>query len=393
MHSRPSALRCLGTRWILGLFVGSIVGLIVGSTEGCAKREGPLPLGASVEDCASCHTEQAQAFAGSAHARSDRSPVLEAMLPHVREAWGGAAADRCTRCHAPEHARLLGDRDAEVHVTCISCHAAVGNRGARDGLLLVDPSAPLGGPFEDAVPTPAHASRQAPLLASATLCGTCHELTGPALFIEETLTEHQQASAEEGDPRCISCHMPRLDDGAIALDTHTSRPRRSHAFVGLDPPWGASEEAQRQAANDATILLRNALSLSLVETDTGLELSVTNVGARHSVPTGVAFLRDVWVDVEIDDDTGTRQLSRVIELGDQPRRAGEAVALITDADEVEHRRLPFGQSRVVTLEVDGAATVRAHLRARAFREDTLTSLGLAHRFAEVPLLEVATAEH
>ena len=366
------------------------VALVSLAVSACARAGDPLPLGARREDCASCHVEQAEDFERSAHARSDRSPVLEALLPRAREAWGEAAADRCQRCHAPAHAALLGDVDAERSVTCVTCHAAVGNRGERDGLLLVDPSAPLAGPFGDTEATPAHASRTTDLLASSSLCGTCHEVTGPSVFVEETLSEHRVASSVPEDPSCASCHLPRRDEGPIALGAPASRARTDHGFVGLDPPWGAPEAERARAEADATVLLQNALSLDATRDGAVLVVRVTNVGARHAVPTGVAFFRDVWVDVLVRArDGSTRTAPRVISLGDQPLRGGEPVALVTDADAVERHRLDYGESRGARLEVPEDAAIEVILRARAFREEVLVALDLTARADEVPTLEVA----
>lgn len=64
------------------------------------------------------------------------------------------------------------------------------------------------------------------LLRSASLCGTCHEVTGPGVFQEPTTTEFRAASQD--DAACASCHfeghafrgLPRL---AEALRLEVSR--------------------------------------------------------------------------------------------------------------------------------------------------------------------------
>lgn len=360
-----------------------------GLSAGCAASGDPLPLGASRGDCASCHAEQAEAFERSPHAHSDTSPVLAAMLPHVRDAWGAAAADRCVRCHNPSHAQLLGDTSAETSVTCVSCHAAVGNRGTRDGRLVVDPSIPIAGPFADAEPSPAHATRRSELLASPTLCGSCHEVSGPGFFVETTFDEHVAASPDPADPSCVGCHMPSLEPAPIALDASRARPRRSHLFVGLDPPWGASEAERDRATLASTELLRAALSLR-VEREAGrAAIGLSNVGASHDVPTGATLFRDVWVDVEIATERGVEEHRRVIVLGDRPMRGDEAVALATDADRVEPHRLARGEERVATLDAPSGARVTARLRARAVREEVIAALALEAHAEAIPILEVA----
>jgi hypothetical protein len=377
------------------LFVGLSLACL--AAAGCARADHALPLGGRAQDCALCHAEQADAFATSAHARSDRSPVVAALRERVRDAWGAQAAASCERCHAPGHAPapLPGEgAEAERSVTCVSCHAAVGNRGERDGLLLVDTSAPLGGPFDDAEPSVAHASRRAELVSSPSLCGTCHEVTGPRLFVEETLTEHRAAAPAPGDPSCATCHMPRLDEGPVAAGATRARARRDHGFVGLDPPWGADPETARRASDASARLVADALALDVAAHDGLVVVRVTNVGARHAVPTGVAFLRDVWVDVELEDGQGgLRIMERVIELGDRPMHAGTLVSLPTEADRIERRRLDYLESREAPVEAGpDVVRVRAVLRARAFREDALEALGLSSRAAEVPVLEAELAE-
>ncbi|MBL8917559.1 MAG: hypothetical protein JNJ54_01750 [Myxococcaceae bacterium] len=329
---------------------------------GCGGATG-LPHGADASSCGTCHASQHAAWSRSRHALSLGSPVFNALLPRVEAAWGRAAKDRCVSCHAPGHG---GDES----IGCVSCHGAIGNRGEANGALVVNLDAPLGS-MTRVVSNDAHAVRPRGLLGSASLCGTCHEVHGPGLFNEHTLTELR---ASPGADSCITCHEAK-----------------SHRFAGVDPAWDGTPAERAEADERARELWASALELELRTTSTGVEVTLTNPG-RHAVPTGVAMLRDVWVDLEV---RGARRLeaTRVIDLRARVLSGEQTVALVTDASRVEEAALLPGASRTFTWTpppgADGVLEVRAVVKARAFRDDVLHALGLEARVAEVTTLEVA----
>ena len=343
--------------------------------------------------CGSCHETQYEQWAKSRHGASATSPVFTALLPRVTAAWGDEARARCVACHAPRH----GGDDG---IGCVACHSAVGNTAERDGRLVVDLGAPVSGPFDDARATPAHGSRSYGLLESPVLCGTCHEVTGPGLFAEPTLTEHRASPAARAGVACASCHMPELDPGPIATLTDIARRRVEHTFVGLDPPWGAPPALAARSAEDSRRLVASALTLNARPPSGGETLAVTLSAALagHAIPTGATFLRRVWVDVEFVAPDGSpvtvAGAMGVIELGARATRAGVPVPLLTDADAVEKRALDPGETRTVHVARPGLPTARAsvHLRARAINEEVLRALGLEDRAGEVPVLDVASVE-
>jgi hypothetical protein len=346
----------------------------------CSHGESAVPFGSGASDCATCHAEHAEQFASAAHSRSSRSPVFEALLPRVEAMWGTAARARCVGCHSPQHG-------TDETVTCVSCHAAVGHRGASDARLVVDLDAPIVGPWDDA--DSPHATRTSGLLQSSELCSTCHEVSGPGLFVEHTGTEHLDAVRATAAPECAACHLSRLDDGPVAPGG-IDRERHDHRFVGLDPRWGGTDAERAQSREDSRALLDDALELRVSREGEAVVVELENVGASHAVPTGVAFLRDVWVDVELEHADGSIEVrERVIELGDLPMRGEVRVALPTDADHIEERRLyPFEVRRV---QLDVAATrATARLRFRALREDALVALELP--LDDVPAIEVVAVE-
>ena len=347
---------------------------------GCASSPGAgLPLGATSEDCASCHEEHAVEHRASPHARSDRSPLLAAMLPEVEARWGAFARDRCVGCHAPEHAPE--HTPGESAIGCVSCHAAAGNHAERDGELAIDLGAPLAGPFGDAAPTPAHGSRAYGFLASDSLCGTCHELTGPNLVREPTLTEFRASPQAQAGMTCIDCHAPPSAPRPLAPGER-DRPVRDHRFAGVDPPYGASPEEAARAAEDARALLASALSLEVEHAGEAIEIVVRNVGAAHGVPTGATFLRDLWVDVEVGEVVTAH---RILRIGDQPTHMGVPVALLTRADAVAVASLPpGGAARARVAQAHGVAI----LRARAVRHEVLDDLGVPELAREIPTHDV-----
>lgn len=335
----------------------------------CASAEPEMPGGTTAERCGACHVEQYAQWRSSAHARSATSPVFEALLPRVEASWGEGARAACESCHAPGH----GGDEA---IGCVSCHAAVGNTAEHSGRLIVDLSRPIAGPSGEAPAGAPHAVRSGDFLASESLCGTCHEVRGPGLFEEPTLTEWRESGLSAIGAGCASCHV---SEG-------------SHRFVGLDPPWDASEAEVAEAAERSRALLEEALALWIELGDGAAVITVENAGAGHAVPTGVSFLRDIWVDVRVvaaDGTSVTRE--RVIELGARAWSGDREVALVTSADRIEPRGLGLGEHRTVEIALPyGTARIEATLRARAIRADVLDALELGHRASEVPVLEVAT---
>jgi len=287
------------------------------------------------------------------------------MLPEVESAWGSLARDACESCHEPRHA------PGDDGIGCVSCHAATGNHAERDGELVVDLTRGIAGPTPSQ-PTSAHETRSSGFLTSPSLCGTCHELTGPNLVREPTLTEYRASPAAAAGVTCADCHLP-AGEGPVAS---------SHRFVGFDPPWGAAPEEARAAAARTRELLASALDLRVEPAPGGVMVTLANVGAGHAVPTGATFLRDIWVDLELA--TGARE--RVIVLGDQPMHADMPVALLTRADRVVAGTLAAGEERAVFVPAEGL--VEAYLRGRAVRDEVLAALGREDLAVQVPTHEI-----
>ncbi len=355
----------------------------------CSAREPGVRSDPRSDACATCHPTQFQAWKTSGHAASAGSPILAAMLPRVAQSWGEDARERCTSCHAPKH----GGDDA---IGCVSCHAAIGNTEERNGRLVVDLGAPIRGPFADPRQTAAHGSRYYDLLLSPVLCGTCHEVKGPAFLDEPTLTEHRGSPAARAGLTCASCHMPEIEVGLAADGMSLVRRRADHGFVGFDPPWGAPPDEALRREKRTRRLLASALALDVRAAAFGVDVRVATGIMGHAVPTGAAFLRRIWVDVDfVEADGKVTRIPSVIELGSRPTKNGAPVALMTDADAFERRvLLPDSEIAVHVERPAGlSAPVRATatLRAQAVRPEILDALLLGARASEVPTHVLAEA--
>jgi hypothetical protein len=256
----------------------------------------------SLEDrCASCHALEAEEHALSKHARAEESKLFLALRDR-------AGTEFCDSCHRK--------------ITCIDCHAAVGNEAVKNGLLIFDRDGPVRGP-SGAAPGAPHATERSEYLLSADLCGTCHEVAGPAGFSESPFTHWRSSPAAARNVTCRECHA-----------TH----RRG-------VPYG--EGVRLSFRGDA--------------------LAIDHSEGGHHFPDGASFLRDVALVAR-----GAGREER-IPLGAELFSNGTPVLLPTDADEVLLRAVPPGESRIA-FEKSWPGTFCFEV---GIRKDVAAGLGIA----------------
>jgi hypothetical protein len=219
-----------------------------------------------------------------------------------------AQTDFCDSCHRP--------------ITCVDCHTAVGNEAVRNGLMLWDEDGPVRGPSGIAPGAP-HATVRSEYLSSSDLCGTCHDVAGPAGFSESTYTHWSMSPAAQRNLTCSDCH-----------DTH----RRAVRYG----------EGVRLSLADGT-------------------LTIDHTEGGHHFPDGASFLRDVDVVV-----FGGGDELRRIPLAAELLRDEAPVVLPTDADQVMLRGVEAGATRIETEP--GAE--RACVEVRRIRPPLLDALQL-----------------
>jgi len=332
----------------LGVLASCTMLAILATSGGCAEHDAPPTRSyfqreqlLDPETCRSCHSDHYREWAGSMHAYASQDPVFLAMNRRGQEETQGALGGFCVGCHAPLALREgatsdgLNLEDLPKHlqgVGCYFCHNTDAVLGSHDNPLHSSGDVTLRGSIADPRPNAAHASDYSELfsssnVASASLCGSCHDVTVPSppgpveLKLERTFEQWQasifsppQAADDTAALSCNGCHMLPTTGVPIVDGLGQAAPLRSrhaHTFAGVDTALGAfpdtGDVALDQACNqqqkaDLQRLLDSTLRLEVCVTTrfTGgasLKVTLDNATAGHHFPTGAAQDRRAFVEV------------------------------------------------------------------------------------------------
>lgn len=268
--------------------------------------------------CASCHPIHYEQWRGSMHAYASHDPVFRAMNERGQRETDGELGDFCVQCHAPmaletgattDGLNIDEVPDALQGVTCVFCHSVSEVQGTHNNPLLLADDLTMRGGIADPMPTGAHASLYSEIhdrdrLESSGMCGSCHDVVlDNGIHLEATYLEWTESVyADSGGIglSCSSCHMPSQEGPAADLPGAPIRRIHDHRMPGVDvalTPFPHTEEQRRlvQESLDLTLLPE----LCVFEGDFGTEVRVTleNIGAGHSFPSGAAHDRRVWIEV------------------------------------------------------------------------------------------------
>ena len=307
--------------------------------------DGPFAAFRPSSDCRECHTQIYDAWADSMHAHALTSPLTIVQNNLDMKHGLGTLPDpeprrMCINCHGPAVAAmstsdtlpLTGERQKEG-VECVSCHqltepvtpgggglATVYNPKLKRGDIYFSR---LDGPVGNAY----HRSQRNDMFDTPEkLCATCHMVNldknhdgkivkGVDLVLQTTIDEYGEYRQKGGKQTCVDCHMPQLPgvvdvaNGASAPFTEDypppARPVHDHSFVGVDYPLDEVAKRDPQKAKRQA-MLKSAASLTVesqqvVGNELVLKLAVTNL-TGHNLPTGFAFARQMWVELEVTDN-------------------------------------------------------------------------------------------
>jgi hypothetical protein len=233
----------------------------------------------------------------------------------------------CADCHAPAIDGVLGGRDLleavgrsfEDGVSCDLCHKVESvdldqPPGVGGALGVLRPSEPAlsatedfraltFGPFPD-VPNPRMSAVERSFFREAEICGACHELDQQGLIpgealdasrwpdglpVHSTYTEWLEGPYSPSSP-CQSCHMPPDPRWQNAWDYAFDSALAPGVAAGWPRPPGSQRHHSWLGPRTDLDFLGLAAALDLeTQVDAGTltaDVTVTNTGAGHAIPTG-----------------------------------------------------------------------------------------------------------
>ena len=314
--------------------------------------------------CKSCHTEIFNQWADSNHKNMvDSNPYYMVMENLAGEVEGQEFRQWCMSCHNPSGvttgltksshymnenslANTLFDKQAktlrdnykqhgnsrlEEGVSCLTCHRISDATSQGNASYKLDITNRKKYPFEDdesslgsylgekfinAKPKVHKDSYMKPLYKKSAYCASCHDETSPitgkqivSTFKEWENSPYNNLADKTKHKSCIDCHMTNLENDKFSPLKGTSTNGgvlkddvKVHYFSGSNHFLSGLKSKKHE---DQTLqLLRTAAKLDIDIKNNALEVAVTNIGAGHHLPTGVADFRELWLDITVKDSQG-----------------------------------------------------------------------------------------
>ncbi len=246
--------------------------------------------------CGKCHQTEYDAWRKSAHAHAGEDPMVRYGVGVEQKARGPQYSRLCAGCHDPVSARL-GDvtLGSGRGITCLGCHDV-------DRTIRAGGNADLGATTHDWTKDhKAWGLASLELLRKPDFCGGCHQQFVPAAGIAAITTLSEWQSSPYAGPQdgltCLGCHAPKSQGQTAGVTMNIA----DHAMVGGNV-WLASHFGDPTFPDAVRRNLKSAISLDVTR---GLEgkiiATVTNRTVGHSFPTGVADIREPWLEVQALD--------------------------------------------------------------------------------------------
>lgn len=267
--------------------------------------------------CKGCHDLIVAQHLTSSHEMSFTNPAFQAqyqkdLLPKAENDPAlYREASECISCHEPITYAKKGPQVVsmkDIHpdmngVTCDVCHTMTGWSGPNpeNGNYIMAPSEKKFGPFKGEGDWHHIYSE---LQTTSEICAVCHEAVNRMGFrIKATFTEWKESVFAKQDVHCQDCHMnvdgfltagkPRFASGKAANMSLGSAPQRERLYTHEFP--GAHSKTQVEGAIELSIEATpvNASQSRIM----AIDVTVDNSRTGHSMPSGSADLRLLWLEV------------------------------------------------------------------------------------------------
>ncbi|WP_417243079.1 hypothetical protein [Celeribacter sp.] len=313
--------------------------------------------------CAECHSDMFDQWSDSLHRlMGDSNPYYKVVEDVAAAEEGEEFRTWCMGCHHPQgllsgltatsdaghmfeqggqslfEALERGEPDLDEGTGCLFCHRITGLENAMGTTAGANASFTvnikdretyvfeesendilgwLGNHGINAKPDAHAESYSQDFYSESRLCSSCHNefAPGTGAVIVDTYGEWERSAYNApNDPEkhrsCIDCHMhadvTRIGEDIPGISTDGGRVKDNvvtHQFTGANYHLVGlrNPDLERMSIE----LLRTAAKLETRLTETGkLNVRVTNSGAGHALPTGVADFRQVWLDITVTDANG-----------------------------------------------------------------------------------------
>ena len=318
--------------------------------------------------CKSCHSDIFEQWSDSNHKHmAGSNPYYMVMETLAAEDQGQEFRKWCMGCHNPSavatglkkttHAmdgnflrneiferngetlvddfKEHGNFRLEEGVSCITCHQITEAKSKGNASFTLDldrkkylfeESASkvgqwLGEKLINSNPAVHKESYSKELYKESRYCASCHDEVHPHNGIKIVATFEEWEKSPYNNPQekskhksCIDCHMTNLQDGKFLPLKGTSTDGgvvkedvKVHYFAGSNHFLSGLKSKTHE--EQTLQLLKTSAKLDVSLKDKELIVGVTNIGAGHHLPTGVADFRELWLEVTLKDKNGKILLS------------------------------------------------------------------------------------
>ncbi len=337
-----------------------LLSLLLCATALASASEGETPR--SAEYCGDCHRAIEAGWKQSAHSHAVESRLFQDALKYAEADFGSQARRVCLGCHSPT-AVETGDlalvrKVSWEGITCDYCHSIRNvTLNGPNPKALVEYTGVKSGPWKD-VQSPAHGTVYSPVHTSALICVTCHEYRNSQGFeVLTTYTEWKDGPYAAKNEDCQSCHMYRVEGDVV--DPRVKR--TAEVGINLHQMPGSHSLDQLNKA------IRANLSTAHKGGELRVEVSVTNQGAGHMVPTG-SPLRKLILEVRANPFKGPTQhaervFQRVVADASGKVLDREDLAFVKAAKVLSDTRLAPGETKKETFTFKVPQGVRSQVEA------------------------------